>query len=230
MGGQRQQRTEQKWVAKETKTTSGDLQERFEEAPAADEIRVLFVGTSQTWGAGARVLGETFVFQAERMWNEKLAGRGKAACMKGGISGQNSSVLRERYSKEWIEFQPDVVVINLGTNDTNMEAFRANLARFVELNGERGIRTVFALEANSIEHRPTSLPQHADMRKVAEEKGVEVIDVHGLLKERYDEGFLWWDFVHPTSFGHRLIAEVITTHVELEPKGQTEAELETEKG
>jgi phospholipase/lecithinase/hemolysin len=34
-----------------------------------------------------------------------------------------------------------------------------------------------------------------------------VIDRHAYLAERRDRaGFVWWDFLHPTSFGQRLVA------------------------
>ena len=35
-----------------------------------------------------------------------------------------------------------------------------------------------------------------------------------VLAERADQGFLWWDFVHPTSFGHEMIADVVFPEVE----------------
>ena len=36
---------------------------------------------------------------------------------------------------------------------------------------------------------------------------------HGALARQYDRGFLWWDPVHPTSLGHRLIAETFLPEV-----------------
>lgn len=71
---------------------------------------------------------------------------------------------------------------------------------------------LFAQEANSIERR-SEAPLHATMRRVAEERGIPIADVHGALARQYDRGFLWWDPVHPTSLGHRLIAETLLPEV-----------------
>ena len=39
--------------------------------------------------------------------------------------------------------------------------------------------------------------------------GVPVLDLHGHLSapEVVDSGFLWWDYVHLSSYGHRRAAE-----------------------
>jgi phospholipase/lecithinase/hemolysin len=48
---------------------------------------------------------------------------------------------------------------------------------------------------------------------VGVEHRIPVVDLHAELKRATERGFLWWDFVHPTSFGHRLIAEALVPHV-----------------
>ena len=42
---------------------------------------------------------------------------------------------------------------------------------------------------------------------MAADHEVPVIDLHGYLVERKDAGFIWWDFVHLTTFGQRLVAD-----------------------
>ena len=77
-----------------------------------------------------------------------------------------------------------------------------------------------ALEPNSPEATPGELPLHPVMRRVAAEQGVPLVDLHAALRRDQPLGFLWWDFVHPTSFGHRRIAEHLAPAVlaRLEPR------------
>jgi cob(I)alamin adenosyltransferase len=77
----------------------------------------------------------------------------------------------------------------------------------------------FVLEPNSLELPSRDLPaKHAILREVAAALDVPVVDLPAAIgrAEREDAGFLWWDPVHPTSFGQALAAEAIAGGV-LEP-------------
>ena len=41
----------------------------------------------------------------------------------------------------------------------------------------------------------------------------EAIDAEGWLHRKRDSGFLWWDWVHLTSYGQRLLGEAIDTGI-----------------
>ena len=71
---------------------------------------------------------------------------------------------------------------------------------------------MFVAEPNSIERRPTD-SQHGDLavkhrivRTIAARHGLPVIDLQWYLTEQKDAGFIWWDFVHLTTLGQRLVA------------------------
>ena len=49
--------------------------------------------------------------------------------------------------------------------------------------------------------------KHEVMRRVGIAQNVPVIDMHAYLSKKYDDGYLWWDFVHLTDFGQQLVAE-----------------------
>ena len=64
-------------------------------------------------------------------------------------------------------------------------------------------------EANSVENRSSLDPlleRHYALRGMAGDLGLPVIETHDWLVERRDQGFLWWDRVHLTPFGQRLLA------------------------
>ena len=52
------------------------------------------------------------------------------------------------------------------------------------------------------------------MSVVVESRGVPVIDMHSYLRDKYDEGFLWWDSVHLADFGQDLFAEKLYNELE----------------
>ena len=192
-------------MAREADSILEGIRRDYAPAPAEGVVRVLFLGTSQTWGSGAAVEAETFVRVIERRLNATVEGQ-RIECLNAGVSGAYSPRLAAMYVGSLLELEPDVVVVNLSNNDLKPEAFATALETIARAGAERGVDTLFCLEANSVEHRPGELPMHATMRRVAEELDVPLIDLHAYLGERSDTGFLWWDLVHPTSYGHHLIA------------------------
>ena len=90
------------------------------------------------------------------------------------------------------------------------------LRAFAGFNIRKGIKTIFVLEANSIEFTPGDLRLHPIMRQVGLEKNIPVLDLHGYLALNFDRGFLWWDFVHLTSFGQNLAAGILTDWISQE--------------
>jgi lysophospholipase L1-like esterase len=196
---------------------------------SSDAHRILFIGGSQTWGSGARELGEIFSAQLETWLRER--GR-RVECINAGISALGSSDLVARYEQEWIHFDPSLVVINASNNDADPEVFADNLRRFVSLSRARGARTIFVLEANSIEGPQENIgPNHAAMRLVASELGVSVVDMHEHFARIHDEGFLWWDVVHLTSYGQlRLAQKLFEVILPLVPRDSGSGPIPAESG
>lgn len=126
-----------------------------------------------------------------------------------------SSYIIELYEQEWLNLDPKVVVINLGTNDTRPDWFALNLGRIIVMSLRAGIQPILLLEPNSLENKTNFLfSRHELMRVVGESRGVPVIDMHSYLRDKYDEGFLWWDFVHLADFGQDLFAEKLYNELE----------------
>jgi lysophospholipase L1-like esterase len=186
-------------------------------AKALDErARILFIGSSQTWGAGAARLEDVFVTRA----CARLEADGApVSCVNTGISGLAAARLVELYKTEWVDWKPDVVVVNLSNNDWDEDAFETALDDLARLDASKRIATFFVAEANSTENDEGELERlerkHARLRAVAARHGIKVLDLHRELARTRDRGFLWWDFVHLTSYGQRLAAEYLAK--ELEP-------------
>ena len=177
---------------------------KFHAPPAADTLRIMFIGSSQTWGAGAAADEETFVSLIE----EKLNGpprrsRRHYECVNAGIPGLKIKRLWELYEGNWLRLRPRLVVINLATNDrdTDPAAFSGYLEKFVSLNRSLGIKTLFVLEANSIQTLDAKVAEKREsMRRTASRDHIPVVDMNAYLARNDDAGFLWWDQVHLTSY------------------------------
>jgi len=179
--------------------------------PLPGTTRILFVGSSQTWGAGARHQEDAFVARICSLLDKD---GGRHECINSGICGEWAPSLVGLYEKEWSRFRPQLVVVNLGNNDGDPQAFGEALEELARFNRQRGIAMLFVMEANSTESDTTSLERkHGIMREVAARHQIRVADLHHYLAEHRDDGFLWWDFVHLTSFGHSLAAGYLIAEI-----------------
>lgn len=213
-------RKEEEWVARRYEHIQGALDTKHTYDAPDDRLRVLFIGSSQTFGSGATEPEDTFVERIRAALSPPPAGFPEIECINTAIPGEISLNLYQHYAAHWIDYEPDLVVINLSVNDAKYHDFAENLHKFATLNRARSIDTLFVLEAVSIEEHVDGLFTHAIMRDVGEEFGVPVLDSHGYISERFDDGFLWWDVVHPTSYGHGLIADFLTPRIVEQLRGR----------
>lgn len=133
--------------------------------------RILFIGTSQTWGAGAKTKEETFVKLLEKRLNNQIVGPDKFVCINTGASGSNSTQLLKYYRNHWLKLSPKITIINLSSNDIDPDIFYANLQQFVSLNKQNNIKTAFMLEANSFEECWEETPLHKIDNRTAKTPG-----------------------------------------------------------
>jgi lysophospholipase L1-like esterase len=179
-------------------------------------LRILLIGTSQSWGAGALRPEDVWGRVLERELNERFSAEGRGfVVVNTAIPGLQAPGLLELYRREWQKAKPDLVIINLGHNDRRGPAFGAALQGFVATNRARGIPTVFIPEPNASGGpiRSRLRRNHEIIREVARALDVPVIDAHAWLRQRRDSGFLWWDGIHLTSYGQRLLGEHVASEL-----------------
>ncbi len=179
--------------------------------PLENATRIVFVGSSQTWGVGARNDSESFVKVLESLLNARTGAQRRIECFNGGIQGCVARYLLRAYAETYIKVKPALTVVNLSCNDywNATPDFAASLAGIVQINQAAGIKTLFVLEAASPDVFPDGFPTYPVMSRVASESGIPLFNAHECLAQHRDDGFLFWDMVHPTSCGHRLLAECL---------------------
>lgn len=191
-------------------TLAAELRRKYGYPPGDSVYRILFLGSSQTWGAGATRENDVWVRQLERMLNNDDL-QLRVECVNAGVSGLLSPQVLG-VARNLRALSPHAAVITLSNNDVDTAVFRANVDSMVTVLTSSGIATVLLLEPNSPERRVTDshhgdlAVKHRIMAEVGNAHGVPVIDLHQYLASKNRAGFLWWDFVHLTTYGQRLVA------------------------
>jgi hypothetical protein len=172
--------------------------------------RILFVGTSQTVGAGAHRLGDTFFAQIYRKLSATLGLSGSLEALNMAISASTSQKLLEEYRRHYLDFSPDLVVINLSNNDPST-AFEIGISGFLKATQSTKIKAVFVEEANCAESssKTNLLTNHQILRALARQHDVPIFSLHDFLGQWdiLESGSIWHDFVHLTSYGQTLTAD-----------------------
>lgn len=182
-------------------------------------IKVACVGDSITAGYRAGGKNAAWPGQLSRMLGDKWAisnfGVNAKTLMKTGEAYQNTADF-----KSALELNPDVVIIMLGTNDTKPRLwarkaqFEADCKDLVQRFAALPAKPVIFLcyppfvggkNAYNIQEEPI-LEQIPLIDKVAAQLKLNVIDVHGALKDKAD---LLSDNVHPNKEGAIAIAKTV---------------------
>jgi lysophospholipase L1-like esterase len=198
------------------------------EADYRSPIRVACIGDSITFGFGIKdrehdsyparlsaLLGDK--------WEVRNFGVGSATALKQG----GRPYMHEQAYRDALAFKPDVVLVQLGTNDTNEKDWPKHKREFTAdyLNL---VESFARLESKPRIYLCRPVPLFRDRRKkydndkvlkeeviprindVARRKHLPVIDLYSSFE---DKAALFFDGVHPNKKGAQIMAEVIFAKV-----------------
>ncbi len=208
------------------------------QTPAPDAIRVACIGNSITDGSGidmASMHGYPASLQqllGKEYWVKNFGVSGRTMLNKG-----DRPYMKEMAWRDALAFQPDVVVIKLGTNDSKPQnwqhgaEFKQDLVQMItELCPELGQlpknkkkRAKALAEVKTKIFLCTPIPAFKStwnindsvivngiipiQQEVAKEYGLQVIDLHTLFGN--DSNMMVADGIHPNEKGARRMAEII---------------------
>lgn len=183
-------------------------------------IRLACVGDSITAGVGAG-RGKSWPDQVRGMLGEKWNVKNFGVSAKTLMNSGDGPYQKHGAFKNAKGFNPDVVVIMLGTNDTkpqnwkhfkkDFEADYKDMAKqFAELPAKPRIFVCYppyvAKKGNWGINEPNVLEEIPVIAKVAKDMKLGVVDVHGATNGK---DALFPDNVHPNADGARLIAAAV---------------------
>lgn len=187
---------------------------------SAERIRVACVGDSITFGDQVKQRTENcYPAVLGRALGDKYDVRNFGAC---GASASRSAWHNYWKLKEFrasLEFKPNIVVIMLGTNDTNPKNWRRTQKTITKAFNEL-IDTYSALETKPkiylclpVECFDSKYADEAclkmvrkEIRAVAKARGIEIINMYAALKGKKE---LFPDNLHPNAEGARIMAEKV---------------------
>ncbi|MCP5005868.1 MAG: SGNH/GDSL hydrolase family protein [Planctomycetes bacterium] len=184
--------------------------------PFSSGVSILFLGTSQMWGAGATSESDRIAPRVLDLLSSNYGGKNNFHVINASKRGSNSEDLLRRYKDHLFLFEPDLIVVNLSNNDGYVDAFRKNLESLIQFNRNLKSELLFILEANTIENNYSWLKKkHEAMITVAKENDITWIDLNSHLSNSvfHDSGIMWWDQVHMTSYGQKVAAEFIAREI-----------------
>jgi lysophospholipase L1-like esterase len=173
------------------------------------KTKIMVIGSSQTAGEGSALENEDFVSQFSSLVNNNLpSSKDKFEVINAGFSGQPIKTMLAYFRYQLLQFEPSMVIVNASSNDNSYatgDDFSIALEDFIYLSKKYNFELVFVAEANSVESGK-KIANHKIMRDLAEKNEITFINMHEYLADQQNNGIIWWDFVHPTSFGYKLIA------------------------
>lgn len=173
----------------------------------SDTLRLLLLGTSQTYGAGGvdqeKTLGP-FLF--ERLSAE--TGQ-KVEIFDCSEKTQFEHLSPRRLQKLGSTIQPDYVIINLPADDQeDSEFYYWRIRRLVALTRVLGAQAILIQEANP-ESANKIQNNHEALARIAQAQSLTLIPLHERLRHLEDTGRLWHDEIHLTSYGQDLVANIL---------------------
>ena len=208
------------------------------QAPAPDAIRVACIGNSITDGSGidmASMHGYPASLQqllGKEYWVKNFGVSGRTMLNKG-----DRPYMKEMAWRDALAFQPDIVIIKLGTNDSKPQnwqhgaEFKQDLVQMIttlnpelaQLPKNKKKRAKALAEVKTQIFLCTPIPAFKStwnindsvivngvipvQQEVAKEYGLQVIDLHTLFANDGDK--MVADGIHPNADGARRMAEII---------------------
>lgn len=180
----------------------------------------LFIGDSITHGA-LLTQGYDSIHQSFEKFILQDLGRKQDLIINTGVCNSDSRQQQEYTHDRLDKFDPDVVIVMLGTNDAAdvvpLDEYRVNMEHLIDQIHEKGavavLRTPNPLRSG--DHRALALPDYAEViRDIAAKKGAILVDHYAdWSKELETRPYLWqngyWngDFVHPNANGQLNMAQ-----------------------
>jgi len=183
---------------------------------------IVFFGDSVTYGYGVDPDTQSFYSRIRNIMNTGMYGNVRT--VNAGVSGDDTSEALARLAGDVTVHDPDIVVIAFGLNDCQNrtmtpEKFRDNITKMISSMPAK--TTVILATSNSFldtgqpvyERLNESLePYMEEMRRIARERKLRLIDVHSIWKEHLKQDRMhveqyYVDPTHPSAKGHGLIYE-----------------------
>lgn len=186
---------------------------------ADDKTRISCVGDSITFGHGIKEAERKYPQQLGAILGEKFDVRNFGVSGTTLLSNGDHPYIKTSAYRNALAFNPNIVIIKLGTNDTKPQNWKhageferdlnAMIDAFANLETKPKIYLCYPCPFYQLDGRHINEDRIFNgvipiLRKVARERGLPVIDMHTALSDRPQ---FFPDKLHPNGDGARAMAE-----------------------
>lgn len=158
---------------------------------------VLFLGSSQTFGEGASHISRRWTTQF--CLNQRIKN-----CTNLGIRSATSHTFL-KLNSEIIKSRPKTIFYSLAFNDGNPAEHMKNTKKLVQSWKDEKIEVILILEPNRDKYNYL----HQNLENIGKLLKVKVINMQTAMERSKHLGWLWWDKIHLTDFGHETFAKLL---------------------
>ena len=202
-------------------------------APKQDAVRVACIGDSITDGHGIDLRTVNgYPAQMQTMLGDGYVVKNLGVSGRTLMNAGDQPYMKELAWEDALAFQPDVVVISLGTNDTkpvnwaNKKGFAGDLQKMIDalqaLPSKPRILLCTPIPALSagwtISEKTIAEEVIPQIEKAAKKNKLELIDLHTAFADQ--QALYQEDGIHPTQQGARKLAEIVAKAID--PNAKTE--------
>lgn len=193
--------------------TNGRLEKVLEKMKNGESVSIAFIGGSVTEGALAASYEESYAdcFAAELQ--EKYPDA-ELTYINAGLSGTGSSLGVMRYDRDVVEAagcQPDIVFLEFAINDwqepTEGRAYESMIRTILEADNEPAVILLFSVAQSEWNMQEVYIP-------MGEHYGLPMASIRDAVKEPLADGAMtkkefFADEYHPTTYGHKIMADCL---------------------
>ena len=189
--------------------------------------RIFVLGGSQAWGSGAADTNSTF---SEILENKLQQSGFDVEVFNSAMNAVTFSTAAETNYELLPRYQPDIIVFNVGTNDSAsyrtlttaenqklyLDYLEKQFIRFSEYAQQNNVDLVLVKEAMSKETYGAFYPEPAIyemLDALAAEHNVPVIDPRKTFDQLDSDYMFWWDIAHLTQYGQLVLADLLYTDI-----------------
>jgi len=191
----------------------------------AGQIRVACVGDSITYGHGVKNWTENaYPFQLGEMLGDEYCVNNYGYSDRTLLDEGNKPYRSEKLYQKSLEFNPDIVIIMLGTNDTkdgnwiDQATYERELTELVQsyryLDSDPDIYLMcppWTIDKANLRNTYVKNEINQGVKNVANNLGLTVIDLYPVFggDDAKSSGLYYIDYIHPNDKGAKLIAQTI---------------------
>lgn len=158
---------------------------------------VLFLGSSQTYGEGATHIS--------KRWTTRFCSKQAIKnCVNLGIRSATSHTFI-KLNKDIITSRPQKIFYSLAFNDANPAKHMTNTKKLVQSWKNQGIEVILILEPNRDKYNYL----HQNLENIGKLLNVKTVNMQSAMENSKQLGWLWWDKIHLTDFGHDVFSNLL---------------------